>query len=119
MTMANGLIPEPPSSAVVIPRNAVPESVFELALGWCWCQEVIAPADIFDRIQRGMIDEQFVSDAALYVGSDRFKAACAMVADMARPATKQEIKRDLQVLVGSFPNAAKADLEIFGRALAI
>lgn len=34
-----------------------------------------------------------------------------------RPATAQEIKRQLQVLIGSFPNSGRNDLAIFGVAL--
>lgn len=34
-----------------------------------------------------------------------------------RPATQQEVKRALQVLIGSFPNAAKTDLSIYAVSL--
>jgi hypothetical protein len=34
-----------------------------------------------------------------------------------RPATQQEIKRALQVLIGAFPNSGKADLMIYAVAL--
>lgn len=41
----------------------------------------------------------------------------ASISEDCRPAEPQELKRQLQILIGSFPNAAKQDLSIFGVAL--
>jgi len=40
------------------------------------------------------------------------------IAKECRPAESQELKRQLQILIGSYPNASKADLSIYGVALA-
>lgn len=64
-------------------------------------------------------DPDYVAAALEAFQSPRVQAAVEFARSLSRPATKAEIKRNLQILVGSFPNAAKADLSIYGRALAL
>ena len=67
--------------------------------------------DIQDKL------ETATHEAQATVGSVNLGAIEAQLNEAARPATQHEIKRQLQVLIGSFPNSGKNDLAIFGVAL--
>jgi hypothetical protein len=55
-----------------------------------------------------------IAEAETVSGLNEIEAANAQAC---RPAEPQELKRQLQILIGAFPNAAKQDLSIFGVAL--
>ena len=113
--MGNELIPDPPSTAVARRRHRLPDSLFAIQLGWHCCAEMFEPAALFELVTR----HEGITDAAAFIESDCYQEVRTVVAEMARPATREEIKRELQILVGAFPNATKSNLEIFGRALAL
>jgi hypothetical protein len=87
------------------------------------CQTAEMLADL--TVRAGIATSQDVQDkleAAIHaaqaiVASVNLGAIEAGLNEAARPATAQEIKRQLQVLIGSFPNSGKSDLAIFGVAL--
>jgi|tagenome__1003787_1003787.scaffolds.fasta_scaffold20960990_5 hypothetical protein len=87
------------------------------------CQQSELLADL--TIRAGITTSQDIQDkleaatqeAQAIVGSVNLGAIEMQLNEAARPATQQETKRQLQVLIGSFPNSGKNDLAIFGVAL--
>ena len=61
--------------------------------------------------------EAVISEAKSAASTVDTAAVWASVQASLRPARSEEIKRQLQILIGSFPNASKQDLSIFGVAL--
>jgi hypothetical protein len=87
------------------------------------CQTAELLADL--TVRAGITTSQDVQDK-LEVTTHEAQAVAATVNlgaieaglnEAGRPATAQEIKRELQVLIGSFPNSGKNDLAIYGVAL--
>jgi hypothetical protein len=87
------------------------------------CQAAELLADL--TVRAGIATSQDVQDkleaatrtAQAIVATVNLSAVEAGLNEAARPATQQEIKRQLQVLIGSFPNSGRNDLAIFGVAL--
>jgi hypothetical protein len=112
---------------IVDRRRRLPTSYMETAMYFVTCDEMREPRSLHENLVRQLemcgTDRTdlaaYVKAAAEYLISDRSRFAKQLLAVMARSATKEEIKRELHVLVHSFPNATKANLEIYGRALAL
>lgn len=107
-------------------RRTLPRSLVEAGMHFETCIEMREPHELHEtlnRLSRYGEDRtslaRCVGAAVEYLASDRSRVAYQLVGEMVRPATRDEIKRELHVLVGSFPNAGKADLELYGRALAL
>jgi hypothetical protein len=108
-------------------RRCLPTSIVTAAMHYETCIEMREPYELHEELvrhlQRRGTDEAAlavcVSAAANYLASPRSRFTSQLVAEMARLATKDEIKSELHVLVNSFPNATKVDLRIYGRALAL
>jgi hypothetical protein len=58
-----------------------------------------------------------ISEAEAVANSVDLTAIANAISATARPASVQEIKRQLQMLIGAFPNTSKQDLSLFGVAL--
>lgn len=61
--------------------------------------------------------EAALAEADAVARSTSIPALAAEVSALQRRAEPQEIKRQLQILIGAFPNASKQDLSIYGVAL--
>jgi hypothetical protein len=87
------------------------------------CQTAELLADL--TVRAGIATSQDVQDrleaatqaAQAIAASVNLGAIEAGLKEAGRPATVQEIKRQLQLLIGSFPNSGRNDLAIFGVAL--
>lgn len=112
-----------PATPVARQSRRLPDSLFVLGMMQASCPEMSEPQFYLSEIDLHHHDpaklSQIATEALAYLESDRCRRTYQLIAEKARLATKEEIKRELQVLVGSFPNASKANLEVYGRALAL
>lgn len=61
--------------------------------------------------------ESLIAEAESFASTVDVGAAARDLKLQNRPASQSEVKRQLQILIGSFPNAPKQDLQLYGTAL--
>ncbi|WP_194462126.1 hypothetical protein [Bradyrhizobium sp. CCBAU 53340] len=79
-------------------------------LGW-WDQGVGAGKRLLLQA------ENLIKEAECYASAVDIGAAVRELKEQSRPASQTEVKRQLQILIGSFPNAPKHDLQLYGTAM--
>src|SRR5438093_6939919 len=113
------------SSTSVIPMPARPARKSSLAIKPPLEEldsELSRAAELISWLQSAKYQEIDSRDADALLekfnefGLRRLNTLAMMLDDELGAATKQEIAGELQILIGSFPNAGKNDLAVFGRA---